>query len=208
MNKLTATAVLALLILSGCDSAPRATTGPDPTREQRNQAARERQTVWWVLDEDGNKTTNLADDQPDVTAVRKVVALHSNTVDNRDHRTITEHADDEYGYYHPAFAEELRAKNYTGQLVSLYTTHQLRTHQTNLAWYTSTFPRDLTTAKVDIDVEFQFDEATAAYLAANQLALATPYVQHRTISLAKTGDRWTITKIDKSPLTRRPTTPG
>ncbi|MFJ6521590.1 hypothetical protein ACIQJ4_25440 [Streptomyces filamentosus] len=208
MNRRTVLLALAVTALSaaGCTTAP--TTGlqtaPRPTAPDHSG-----QSLWHVIDKNGKTVAQLPDDDPLVTTVRKTVVLHSGIVDNRDHRTVATSAAGEFAFYNKGFAASLDSQHYKTKLERLFTDNRLATRQTSLAWYKSTFPEDRTTAKVDMETTIEFTAGDAAYLKAKQLALHTPYTQRRTISLAKTGDRWLIVAIEKNPLTRQAKTlPG
>ncbi|MEU1425311.1 hypothetical protein [Kitasatospora sp. NPDC005751] len=197
---LTAAAALAVTALAatGCTAgqvpapAVRATTPQAPDHSG--------QSLWHVIDTDGKTVSQLRDDDPVVTAVRKTVVLHSGTVDNRDHRTVTDSTAQEFAFYQRDFADQLRSKQYDTKLAALFTANHLVTHQVSIAWYVSTFPLDMATAKVQMDSTIEFTEADPAYLSANRLELNKPYAQHRTVSLARTGETWAITAIEKNPL--------
>ncbi|GGV29729.1 hypothetical protein GCM10010495_52390 [Kitasatospora herbaricolor] len=202
MLRRTAAPILAALLLSaGCSSAhtapvpPAAGTSAAPTAPDHSG-----QSLWHVIDSNGNTVTQLGDDDPVVTAVRKTVVLHSGAVDNRDHRTIGESTTQEFTFYNKGFADQLRSQQYDTKLAALFTANHLTTRQVSIAWYRSTFPEDMTTAKVQMDSTIEFTEADPAYLSTNKFELNKPYTQHRTISLTKTGDTWTITAIEKNPL--------
>ncbi|MFE2729310.1 hypothetical protein [Kitasatospora sp. NPDC059327] len=158
------------------------------------------QSLWHVIDQDGKTLRQLPDDDPVVTAVRKTVVLHSGAVDNRDQQNLADSIQQDFTYYHPDFAAALRSQQYESKLTQMFTTNHLATRQLGVSWYQSTFHQDMTTAKVEMDATIAFTAADPAYLAANHFELNKRYTQHRTVSLTRTGDRWTITAIDKTPL--------
>ncbi|XKK60651.1 hypothetical protein HFP71_33565 [Streptomyces sp. ARC32] len=140
--------------------------------------------------------------------MRKAVALHSATTDNRDHRSITRSTEEEFAFYAPEFARSLEKQGYGRQLDALFRVNELTTRQVNTAWYRSTIYRDRATAKAEMDTVIEFTAATPGYLREGGFALDTPYTQHRTVSLAKQDGRWRITAIRKSPMAKgasRPT---
>lgn len=204
--------LLAVAALAGCDATAPTAAGPPLTTGSAPAAGSapagppaadgSRQTLWSMLDSAGNKQASLPDSHPDVVAVRALITRHAETVDNRDHRTVAERAADEYAYYLPAMTDALRSQDYQRKLIALYTDNHLRTRLVRISWYESTFYQDLATARVDIDVTIEFAAGDPAYLGRNELQLATPYLQHRTIDLAKQDGTWLIARIDKRPLTR------
>ncbi|WP_030689243.1 hypothetical protein [Streptomyces globisporus] len=191
----------AVLLLAAALLAAGCTTTGTPAKSPAPRADLSGQSLWHVIDEDGRTVRQLPDDDPTVTAVRKTVVLHSGVVDDRDHRTIEQSAQREFAFYSRDFAGELRSQQYEKKLSALFTDNGLATRQTGLAWYESTFPQDMTAAKVEMDTVITFTEADRPFLNASNLALDTPYTQHRTVSLAKTGGKWTIVAIQKGPLT-------
>ncbi|WP_031087003.1 hypothetical protein [Streptomyces sp. NRRL WC-3549] len=210
MRHLTAALTTALvLVLSGCDSASAPAETPVPTS---SSAARTRQggpptgsaasSLWALIDGKGETIRQLPDDDPDVTAVRTLVALHSATTDNRDDATITVSAEREFDFYAPGFAQSLRGQSYDRRLVALYRTNKLATRQVKTAWYRSTLYEDRATAKAEMDTVLQFTAADPGYLEKGGFVLDTPYTQHRTVSLAKQDGQWKITAIRKSPMTK------
>ncbi|RPE36174.1 hypothetical protein [Kitasatospora cineracea] len=158
------------------------------------------QSLWHVIDADGRTTAQLPDDDPVVSAVRKPVVLHSGAVDNRDERILADSTAQEFSFYAPAFADRLRAQHYDTKLAELFTANHLATRQVGIAWYRSTLPEDLATAKVEMESTIEFTAADPGYLTANGFKLDQPYTQHRTVGLARSGDRWVITAIDKTAL--------
>ncbi|WP_033216178.1 hypothetical protein [Kitasatospora phosalacinea] len=194
---LLAAAVLSATACTAQDPAPATgrttTTGPQAP-------GRSGQSLWHVIDADGRTTAQLPDDDPVVSAVRKTVVLHSGVVDNRDASGVADSAAQEFSFYAPAFAEQLRTQHYDTELAELFGAHHLATRQLGIAWYQSTFPRDLATAKVQMDSTIEFTAADPGYLADHGFELNKPYTQHRTLSLARAGDKWAITAIDKTPL--------
>ncbi|GAA4832178.1 hypothetical protein [Kitasatospora terrestris] len=197
-----ALAAAALLAAAACTTTPAAhtTATPGAASAAPQMPDHSGQSLWHVIDQDGKTLRRLPDDDPVVTAVRKTVVLHSGAVDNRDQQNLADSIQQEFTYYHPDFVAALRSQQYEDKLTRLFTTNHLATRQLGVAWYQSTFPQDMTTAKVAMDATIEFTAADPAYLAANHFELHTRYTQHRTVSLTKNGDRWTITAIDKNPL--------
>ncbi|MFC7615440.1 hypothetical protein ACFQV2_20000 [Actinokineospora soli] len=165
-------------------------------------------SLWHVIDDKGTTIHTLQDDDPNVTAVRKLVALHSGAVDNRSPDTVSGSVEVEFSFYDKAFAARLESERYADKLVRLFTDNALTTRQTSVAWYQSTFHQDMRTAKVDMESTFEFTAASPEYLAANQFELNKPYTQRRTLSLHLDGDTWRIGTIEKSHLSKPNPKPG
>lgn len=197
-----------VLLLTGCDSTPpsqqaastRAESSPAPDGGPPTGAAAE--SLWSLIDGRGKTIRVLPDDDPDVTAVRKAVALHAAVTGNRDFRSVTTSVGDEFSFYAPAFTERLRAEGYETRLTAFFRTNKLATRQANTAWYRSTVFEDRTTAKVEMDTVIEFTAGDPGYLKKGGFSLKMPYTEHRSVDLAKVKGRWVITAIDKSPLTR------
>ncbi|MFC9468370.1 hypothetical protein [Streptomyces coelicoflavus] len=206
MRQLTAVLAAALvLLLSGCDSRP--ADPPAPVKAAEPSAGGpptgpSGRSLWTLIGDRGETLETLPDDDPDVVAVRKAVALHSATTDNRDHRSITRSTEEEFAFYASEFAESLEKQGYGPRLDRLFRTNELATRQVNTAWYRSTIYRNRATAKAEMDSVLEFTTATPDYLREGGFALNTPYTQHRTVSLAKRDGRWTITAIQKSPMVK------
>ncbi|MFF5104545.1 hypothetical protein [Streptomyces sp. NPDC000134] len=197
-----------VLLLTGCDSAPpakqtpaaRAASSPAPDSGPPTGAAAT--SLWSLIDSGGKTIRTLPDDDPDVTAVRKAVALHSAVTDNRDFRSVTASVRNEFGFYTPAFAERLGAEDYASRSTAFFVTNKLATRQKNTAWYRSTVYRDRTTAKVEMDTVIEFTAGDPGYLKKGGFTTNVPYTQHRSVDLVKEKGRWMITGIEKSPLSK------
>ncbi|MFD7620935.1 hypothetical protein [Streptomyces sp. NPDC059802] len=213
MRHLTAALTAALvLMLNGCDSAPGDTptsaTSTDGSSQGGPPTGSAGRSLWSLIGDKGETIQTLPDDDPDVVAVRKAVALHSGTTDNRDHRSVTDSTDAEFAFYSPEFVKALKRQGYAAQLASLFRDNKVTTRQVKTAWYRSTLYKDRATAKAEMDTVIEFTAAAPGSLKKGGFALNTPYTQHRTISLAKQDGRWRITAIQKTPLTKdtsRPT---
>ncbi|MGC5344042.1 hypothetical protein ACPXCE_27345 [Streptomyces sp. DT24] len=224
-----------VLVLSGCDSAPVDTTAnptaPAPATSDPNAPARTTpapadpspadpspqggpptgpagRSLWTLIDDKGATIATLPDDDADVVAVRKTVALHSVTTDNRDHRSIADSTENEFTFYAPEFVQVLKGQGYGAQLATLFRGNQLTTRQVKTAWYRSTIYKDRATAKADMDTVIEFTAAAPGYLKKGGFALNTPYTQHRTVSLAKRDGQWKITAIQKSPMVKDASRPA
>ncbi|WP_436497185.1 hypothetical protein [Actinokineospora sp. HUAS TT18] len=198
--KIAAAALAVTAALTACGANP---TPPSPQPSSTAPSVAQRnEHLWHVLDDNGNRERDLPDDDPAVAEVRKLVVLHSGVTDNRAPDNVTASVAAEFGYYHPAFVDDLRAQKYDTKLVDLFTANGLATRQVSIAWYESTFSKNMTTATAQFETTFEFTAANPAYLTANQFALNEPYTQRRTISLTRSGSTWQISRIEKDRLTR------
>ncbi|MEU4746327.1 hypothetical protein AB0G02_38515, partial [Actinosynnema sp. NPDC023658] len=164
--------------------------------------------LWHVIDGKGEKIKGLPDDDSNVTAVRKVVALHSGVVDNRTPETVWDSVEHEFSFYHRDFVQRLDSEQYRDKLVRLFGDNALSTRQVSVAWYESTFHEGMRTAEVRMESTFEFTTASPDYLAANRFELNKPYTQRRTVSLSLEGDTWRIGMMEKEPLTKSAGKPG
>lgn len=195
---------VAVLLFSGCASgtaAPDASHSPG-TRQAGPPAGPENRSLWTLIGAKGETLETLADHDPDVTAIRRTVVLHSGTVDDRSGASAEESVRSEFAFYSPEFAEALEAQSYGTKVAALFQDNALATHQQKVAWYRSTVYRDRRTAKAEMDAVFEFTAGDPAYLKKGGLALRTPYTEHRTLNLAKQGGTWVITGIRRTPLER------
>ncbi|QKW07524.1 hypothetical protein HUT18_15185 [Streptomyces sp. NA04227] len=193
------------LLTTGCgDNSPdpRSATTASRSRPGGPPTGDRAASLWSLIGEGGKDLGGLPDDDKDVAAVRKTVALHSGAVDNRGPGELPESLKTEYAYYTAEFRAALRTQDHDAQLTRLFRTNKLTTRQTKIAWYRSTLHTDRTTAKVEMDSVIEFTAATRDYLERGGFELRTPYTQHRTLSLVKRDGTWLIDRIDKTPLTR------
>ncbi|TYP71064.1 hypothetical protein [Paenibacillus methanolicus] len=186
-------------MFAGCSSANSESEAAGSTEgEARRQAERAAQTLWHVLDAEGNQAESVADEHPDVIAVRKLLILHANAINNRSYKTIR--PEEELAYYTETFRSQL-GKRYQNELKQLYEQQQIEIKQRNLAWYDITFAADYRRAQAKVEDEFEFVACEPQYLAARKLSLGKSYKQQRVVDLVKEGDAWRIADIKKSPLT-------
>ena len=161
------------------------------------------QSIWHLAKSDGTAGASVPDDDPDVQAAQKVVALHTRTVDQRSATNVASSVAQEETFYTKTFTTALSRNDYAGKTKNLFTTSQLETRSLAIAWYVSTLSPDRKTAHAEIDATFDFVRAEPGFLSTNQFALNKPYTQHRTLTLVKEGNRWLINDITKQPLTRK-----
>ncbi|MCX4787449.1 hypothetical protein OG369_15030 [Streptomyces sp. NBC_01221] len=200
---------VAVLLVGGCDSAPsapRTSTAPGAARGSAESggppSGPQNRSLWTLIDDRGKAVTALADDDPDVTAIRKTVVLHSGAVDNRDADSAETGVKAEFSFYSAEFERALDSQHYGTRVAALFHDNALATHQVKIAWYRSTVYRDRRTAKAEMDSVTEFTAGDSAYLKKHGLTLSTPYTQHRTLDLIKRDGTWVITGIRKTPLQR------
>ncbi|MEV7640980.1 hypothetical protein AB0O32_13685 [Streptomyces rubiginosohelvolus] len=194
--------------MTGCDSGPTdsapapgpSATGPAPRGGPPTGSAS--RSLWTLIGEKGATVKHLPDDDPDVTAVRRTVALHSGVADNRDAATIEASTREELAYLSEEFRKLLERERYAPSLTGLFRQNALATRQTKIAWYRSVVHEDRKNAKVEMDSVIEFTKARPSYLEKGGFTLQTPYTQHRTISLIKRNGHWQISAIEKTPLTK------
>lgn len=193
-------ALAALCALTGCVAQPD-TASPAPAaaesappQPQRNDT----QTLWTI---EGSKTS-LPDDDPDVIALQRTVALHSATVDNRSANTVETAMDQEFSFYTVDFVAKLDAEDYRDATIALYRDNDLTTEQLGVAWSRSTVSEDRTRATVGFESILQFATGDEEYLQARGLLRDERYAQARELTLIKIDDTWTIDDIRKAALTK------
>ncbi|MVO98249.1 hypothetical protein [Paenibacillus lutrae] len=193
-SRLTVIILIAVLfgnLLAGCTPA-------ENISEARKQAERAAQTLWHVKDAEGNLAGSVADDHPDVIAVRKLLIMHANVINNRSYKTLQ--PEEELAYYTETFRSNL-GKRYQDGLKELYAQQQIEIKQRNLAWYDITFSADYRLAQAKVEDEFEFVASEPQYLAQRKLSLGKFYKQQRVVDLVKEGNAWRIADMKKSPLT-------
>lgn len=174
--------------------------------ETKKQKEREAQSLWFVIDDNGNKVKNLPDDDPEVVAVNKLMVLHSAAVDNFDYRTID--AKDEIRFYTQGFKEQLMREGYPDKLLRMYKDNRIVLKLNHLAWYEMSFHQDLKTARLKTESEFVIEQCSQEYLDKYMLKLGQAYLQPRIVDLVKEGSEWKIAKIDKGPFVEKPSSPA
>ncbi|MBO9704262.1 MAG: hypothetical protein J7474_01925 [Arthrobacter sp.] len=184
---------------TGASSAPAQSPSPAPL----SPTIQPGQTIWHLAATDGTAGSSVPDDDPDVQAAQKAVALHTRTVDERSAQNVASSVAQEETFYTRAFTSALGRNDYATKTKNLFTASQLETRSLAIAWYVSTLTPDRKTAHAEIDATFEFVHAGPGFLRTNQFALNKPYTQHRTLTLVKEGSRWLINDITKQPLTRK-----
>ncbi|MER6118667.1 hypothetical protein E6R60_32765 [Streptomyces sp. A0642] len=195
---------LAVLFFSGCDFGTSAADPPasPAARQGGPPTGPENRSLWTLIGADGETIETLADDDRDVSAIRRTVVLHSGTVDGRSSASVAESVKKELTFYGTEFRKSLDAQNYGTKVTAFFRDNALATRQRKVAWYRSTVYRDRRTAKAEMDTVFEFTAGDPAYLKKGGLAVGIPYTEHRTVNLAKRDGTWVITGIRRTPLER------
>lgn len=173
----------------------------DSKEEDNKQEERSKQTLWTVLDKDGNDKEMLNTSNKDVAQIVDVIEKHCLLVDNRAFNKLT--VEDEYNLYSENFIKALEKGNYKGSVESMYGENKLVLKNENLIWYRNYFNEDVTTCKVTIESEFTIKEANKDYLNKNQMNLDEVYQEKRIYYLEKLENKWKIVNIEKGALTKR-----
>lgn len=208
-----AAAGLAAALTSGCagpaDSGATPATITDATRANPASpaasppdATRAGQTLWRLLDAQGEAAGQLPDDDPDVVSIRSLIVRHSDLIDNRRADTARQSVEAELTAYTPAFSRELADQEYPAKVESMYEDNGLAVHLDELAWYPATVSANRTTAVFETTSTFTFTRAASSWLKARKLELERPYVERRRISLTRTASGWRISAIERQPLER------
>lgn len=169
--------------------------------EDKKQEERSKQTLWTVLDEDGNEKEMLKDDNKDVKEIIELIDKHCLIVDNRDFNKLS--VEDEYSLYSDNFIKVLEKGSYKESVQSMYENNKLALKHENSVWYRNYFNEDITTCKVTVESEFTIKEANKDYLDKNQMKLDEVYQEKRVYYLEKEENKWSIVNIEKGALTKR-----
>lgn len=207
LNLAAACLAVTLLPLAGCRDTTGAYGAPAPSVSAPPKGPPSGQSLWHLVDGNGRTGQALPDSDPDVAAIKALVAAQSAVVDHRSGRTVALSAAKENVFYTTRLATELRSAGYYGRVTSLFQDNGLSTEPVDIGWYASTIGSNRTSAQVVMDSTFEFATAKSAYLKANGLATNTAYTQHRVIGLRKVDGKWLIDSLRKYPLTRKPAAP-
>lgn len=169
--------------------------------EDKKQEERSKQTLWTVLDKDGNDKEMLKSDNKNVEEIIDIIEKHCFLVDNRDFNKLI--VEDEYKLYGENFIKALEKGSYKESVKSMYEDNKLALKHENLIWYRNYFNEDMTTCKVTTESEFIIKEANKDYLDKNQMNLDEVYQEKRTYYLEKLENQWKIVNIEKGALTKR-----
>lgn len=171
---------------------------------QSENISREEQTLWHVIDNDGEIVRYLNEDDANVKEIKEVVTAHKEMVDNRSFNNIM--YNEELELYSKEFKESLIDNNYEKSLEDMYTDNKIMLSSGNINWYVTTFDENFKYCKVTIDVEFNFEQGEETYLKELGLELDTTYIQQRVIYFEKSVDNsWLISNISKSSIDKKET---
>ncbi|MEG2739564.1 hypothetical protein [Clostridium sp.] len=203
---------LIVSMLSGCsvskgnadelNNSSEKTNGVSYEEEERKQEERSKQTLWTVLDADGNDKEMLSENNSeDVKKVMKLINEHCVLVDNRDFKKLK--VEDEYNLYNDTFIKALNKGDYKKSVQAMYESNKLALKHENLIWYRNYFNENITTCKVTVESEFTIKEANNEYLNKNKMSLEDVYQEKRIYYLEKNNNEWKIINIEKGALTKR-----
>lgn len=191
-----------LLIIAGCSGSPTPSPSPSPRTEGLEAPSEERleQTLWSIGDDpDEQGGDALADDDPDVQAVRKAAALYTQIVDTRSWNTLSQSLSDEKSFYSEAAVAEL-GPDYDMKLEALYVPNSLTVQPVSVSWLRSTIDDTRTSAVAAMRSTFMFTEAAQSFLDERQLTLGASYIESRRIYFSKIDGTWLIDKVERAPL--------
>ncbi|MCO1338957.1 hypothetical protein BJH93_08630 [Kocuria polaris] len=188
---------IAVVLLSGCANALDSGTDPAPATASEHQPQRDGESSLWHVE---GAATSLPEDDPDVIALQRAVALHSAAVDNRSAGNVEDTLDAEYQHYSDGFSRMLEDQNHRASTEDLYQDHDLQTRQLGVAWTTSSLSADRNRAVVGFESIFEFTAGDETYLNERELELDERYAQPREITLVRAGEEWVIDNIEKGPL--------
>lgn len=204
-------ACLATTLASGCAgsgegpaqaSSPASSAASSPAGTSASGPARADQTLWRLLDAQGEVVKQLPDDDADVVSIRSLLVRHSDLIDNRRAGTVRTSMEAELAAYTPGFARSLAGQDYSTKVVAMYEDNRLAVRLDELAWYPSTLSTDRRTATFETTSSFVFTRGARSYLKARGLTTERPYVERRRISLTRTASGWRISAIERQPLER------
>lgn len=190
------------LLLAGCNkentvSAVTDESAINMSAEVDKQAERSSQSLWFVIDEKGDKLKNLSSDNPEVRAVNSVITKHSEVVDNYDYRNLKEAA--EFSFYAQSFIDSLQKLSYSKALNNMYKDNKIAIGRKELAWYEMAFYKDMKKVRIKTESEIVIKDSSQNYLDKYKLKKNQVYSQPRIVDLQKENGVWKITRIDKGP---------
>lgn len=166
--------------------------------------SREEQTLWHIIDNDGEIVKYLSEDDTNVKEIKEIVREHKDVVDNRSFDNLM--YNEELELYSKEFKASLTDNNYEQSLEDMYIDNKIMLSSGNTNWYVTTFDEDLKYCKVTIDGEFRFEQGEENYLKELGLGLDTTYIQQRVIYFEKSVDNsWLISNITKSNIDKKDT---
>lgn len=190
MKRIRLLALLAcIILLAGCSAS----------REALQQQPPSDQSIWRLLDADGNFDRYLFEDDEDVKGVMDIVQRHIACVDNRSADDVMYAEEKETCTAN--FIKLLEQNDYESKLIALYTANGLAIRSAAVYWGPSTFNAGRTECKVDVESAFQFVDGSETYLDSLGVVLEKTYIEHRIYYCVRTEDGWRIANIEKSALT-------
>lgn len=197
---------LIITMIGGCgdsnlSDASNVKSNIDYQEEEKKQEERSNQTLWTVLDEDGNDKSGLENTNENVKEIIDIIEKHCSIIDNRDFNELN--VEDEYSLYNEGFNKVLEKGNYKNSVESMYKNNKLVLNHENLIWYRNYFNEDMTTCKVTVESEFTIKEGNKDYLEKNQMSLDKVYQEKRVYYMEKEENNWSIVNIEKGALTKR-----
>lgn len=156
------------------------------------------QTIWQLLDEEGNLNCYLNENDEDVVQIMELIEKHVEAVDNRSYNDLN--YEDEKNTYSDAFQAVLENSEYEDKLHKMYEQNELEISSVSILWNPSTINSDRTSCKIDIDSVFTFKSGLESYLSSLGVSLQSNYAEHRIYYCEKTDDGWLISNIEKSAI--------
>lgn len=170
--------------------------------ETKVSEIQEEETLWQVLNNQGEVLRYLPDTNSDVEAIMQVINKNCEYVDNRSYTELS--LEKEMDLYTTDFQKTLNSSGYEGKVQNMYEENNMTIQQQEVIWYVSTFDEDEKYCKVTVDAEFMILQCDETYLYQNELALNTLYIEQRVYYMEK-GDQWKISNIEKSVLSQKET---
>ncbi len=192
-----------ITIFTGCSTNEKIISNINDSNKLKNQQNRDSQTLWSILDSDGNEKKVISETDKIVEDIIHIIEKHCSIIDNRNYNKLN--VQDEYEYYNDNFITVLNKSNYKESVKEMYMNNKLILNQGNIIWYKNYFNEDMNKCKVTIESEFKIKEGLEEYLEKNEMNLKDIYQEKRTYYLEDNGDGWKINNIEKGALTKKST---
>lgn len=192
-----------ITIFTGCSTNEKIISNINDSNKLKNQQNRDSQTLWSILDSDGNEKKVISETDKNVEDIIHIIEKHCSIIDNRNYNKLN--VQDEYEYYNDNFITVLNKSNYKESVKKMYMNNKLILNQGNIIWYKNYFNEDMNKCKVTIESEFKIKEGLEEYLEKNEMNLKDIYQEKRTYYLEDNGDGWKINNIEKGALTKKST---